>query len=254
MVEAPTIASLTWILLMGLAMSVLALSGSLTLLLPERVLRRALFPVVALAAGSLLGGALFHMLPHAVASAPHGSIAPWVWAAVGFAAFMALDQLLEWHHCHRTPSEHTAPLNWLILAADGLHNLLGGLGVGAVFVIDVEAGLVAWLAAAAHEVPQEIGDFGVLVHGGWTPRRALAWNLLSALTFPLGGVVAWLIGGAVDVGFLVAIGAGSFVYIAAADLIPEVKRSPRIAHTLERFLAFLLGAGLLLAVHLLMMA
>ncbi|PKN56258.1 MAG: zinc transporter [Deltaproteobacteria bacterium HGW-Deltaproteobacteria-14] len=240
-------ATLLWILAMGLVMAAIALVGAVTLVLPEPTLKRLLKPLVAFAAGSLVGGALFHMLPHAVHASGGESLAPWLWTAVGFTLFLALDQLMEWHHCHLPPSEHTAPPNALILTADALHNLLGGIAVGAVFVADVRAGLVAWTAAALHEVPQELGDFGILVHGGWPPRRALLWNFASALTFPLGGLLAWLIGGNIDVSFLVAIGAGSFLYIGAADLVPAVKRACTFATTSGRFVAFVLGVALLYA-------
>jgi zinc and cadmium transporter len=213
------------------------------------VLRRVLKPLVALAAGSLLGGALFHMLPHALHA--HGGPAHVVlaWVAVGFALFLALDQLLEWHHCHLPPGEHVRPLGPLLLVADAVHNLLGGLAVGAVFVLDLCAGLAAWVAAALHEVPQEIGDFGAIVHAGYPRGRALALNLASALTFPLGGVAAWWLQGAVDVAALVALGAGSSVYIAAADLLPEVKRSEALGETVLRFACFAAGCSLLYAAH-----
>jgi zinc and cadmium transporter len=245
---------LGWILGLGLAMSAIALVGSATLLLSEATLSRWIQPLVALAAGSLLGGALFHMLPEALGQGP-GATAPltvMLWVAAGFTSFLVLDQLLHWHHCHRTTSQHTAPLTWLLLVADGLHNFLGGLAVGAVLVIDLEAGIVAWVAAALHEIPQELGDFGVLVHGGWKPRRALFFNFLSALTFPLGGVLAWAIGGGgLDVHFLVALGAGNFIYIAAADLLPEIKGARRLVHVFERLVAFVIGMGGLLLVRLL---
>ncbi|MGM0577626.1 MAG: ZIP family metal transporter [Myxococcota bacterium] len=242
--------TLAWIVGSGLAMAGIALSGGLTLLLPEATLRRWIAPLVSLAAGALLGGALLHMLPHAVHALGHGP-APWLWTVAGFALFLAVDQLLEWHHCHRAPSEHVQPLTVLLLVADALHNFLGGLAVGAVFTIDIRAGLMAWFAAALHEVPQELGDFGVLVHGGWGPRKALTWNLISGLTFPLGGVIAWGLGAVVPVGFLVALGAGNFLYIAGADLVPEFKRSERLRDTGLRFAFFLLGAGALAAVLLL---
>lgn len=236
--------TLAAILVFGLLMSLIALVGGVTLLMSERMLARALPLLVALAAGSLLGGALFHMLPAALERATT-PLDPMIWAAAGFVAFLLLEHGLHWHHCHRPPSEHRQPLTILVLVADALHNLLGGLAIGAIFVLDVGAGMAAWLGAAAHEIPQELGDFGILVHGGWSARRALLYNLLSALTFPVGALVAYLAAGRIDVGFLAAFGAGSFVYIAAVDLLPELKGSGGAKwHVL---VVFLFGLGLLLA-------
>jgi zinc and cadmium transporter len=231
----------------GLSMSLIAVIGGLFVLLPEPTLRRWLMPLVAFAAGSLLGGAFFHMLPHALA-VDKQSGAVMLWVAVGFTAFFALDQLLEWHHCHRLPSEHVRPLGPLLLVADGVHNLLGGLAIGAIFLVDIRAGIAAWIAAALHEIPQEIGDFGAIVHAGYSRRKALLYNFLSALTFPLGGVIAYGLGQSIRVHFLVALGAGNFLYIAAADLIPEIKRAERFRDTLLRFVFFVLGVALLFAV------
>lgn len=237
--------TLLMILGFGILMSLIALVGGLAVFLPEATLKRWLKPLVAFAAGSLLGGAFFHMIPHALAAGPGRPVMLWV--VVGFTAFFALDQLLEWHHCHRAPSEHVRPLGPLLLVADGVHNLLGGLAIGAIFVVDLRAGVAAWIAAALHEIPQEVGDFGAIVHAGYSPRRALAYNFVSALTFPVGGVAAYVMGQGVDVSFLVALGAGNFLYIAGADLIPEVKRAERLHDTGVRFLFFVLGAALLFA-------
>lgn len=242
-------ATLLFIVGFGFLMSLIAIIGGLFVLLPEATLRRWLKPLVAFAAGSLLGGAFFHMLPHALAAAgPQGPVMLWV--VVGFAAFFALDQLLEWHHCHRPPSEHVKPLGPLLLVADAAHNLLGGLAIGAIFVVDVRAGIAAWIAAALHEIPQEIGDFGAIVHSGYSRGKALWYNFLSALTFPLGGVIAYGVGQSMNVHFLVALGAGNFIYIAAADLIPEVKRAERLSDTVRRFLFFTMGVALLFAAKL----
>ena len=230
----------------GFLMSLIALIGGLFIFLPEATLKRWLKPLVAFAAGSLLGGAFFHMLPQALGAGGQGDQVM-LWVVVGFTAFFALDQLLEWHHCHRLPSEHVRPLGPLLLVADGVHNLLGGLAIGAIFLVDIRAGIAAWIAAALHEIPQEIGDFGAIVHAGYTRRRALFYNFLSALTFPLGGVVAYVIGQSMSVHFLVALGAGNFLYIAAADLIPEVKRAEQLRETGIRFVFFVLGVSLLLA-------
>lgn len=113
------------------------------------------------------------------------------------------------------------------------------------FLVDIRAGLSAWLAAALHEVPQEVGDFGAIVHAGMPSRRALLLNFLSGLSFPLGGLVAWQVGGTCDVQPLVAIGRGNLLYVAASDLIPEVKHSERFVEAACRFGAFVVGVLLL---------
>lgn len=238
--------TLLTILVFGFLMSLIAIIGGLFILLPEKVLKRWLKPIVAFAAGSLIGGAFFHMLPHAL-STSQPTISVLVWVVVGFTAFFALDQLLEWHHCHRMPSEHVQPLGPLLLIADGVHNFLGGLAIGAIFVVDIRAGIAAWIAAALHEIPQEIGDFGAMVHAGYSRSKALLYNFISALTFPLGGAIAYGVGQHINVYFLVALGAGNFLYIAGADLLPEVKQAEQLWETGVRFSFFVLGVCVLYA-------
>jgi zinc and cadmium transporter len=241
--------TLSWIVGTGLLMSAIALVGSLTLLLREETLERLIRPIVAFAAGSLLGGAFFHMLPAAIS----GGLAPATASLsllVGFTVFLALEQFLHWHHCHRASSDCKQPLTYLILVGDGLHNFLGGVGVGAVFLVDVRLGIAAWLAAAVHEIPQELGDFGVLIHGGWDRGQALILNFLSGLTFLLGGIVAYAASAAFDVTVLVPFSAGNFVYIGASDLIPEVNKHAKPGVNVACFLAFVGGLVLLWVVRL----
>lgn len=226
----------------GMAMSLIALVGSLTLVLPTATMQRILLPLVAVAAGALLGGALFHMMPEAIRAAG-ADLLLWIVFALGFLTFYMLEQYLHWHHCHDVPCERK-PVGYLILAADGLHNLIGGVAVGASFTLGVPVGIATWLAAAAHEVPQELGDFGILAHAGWGIRRALTMNFLSALTFPLGAVAAYLLSGAFDVTLLVPFAAGNFVYIAASDLLPRLVEPVAMRQKIENTLA--LAGGLLL--------
>ena len=237
-----------WILSGGLLMSAIALIGSVTLLLKAATLDRIIMPLVAFAAGSLLGGAFFHMLPAALQSAP-GDPTVFLWTLVGFVVFFALEQFLHWHHCHRASSDCKKPLTYLILLGDGLHNFLGGLGVAGVFLIDVRLGIAAWLAAAAHEVPQELGDFGVLIHGGWKKGTALLLNLFSGLTFLAGGLLAYAASARVDVEFLVPFAAGNFIYIGASDLVPEVNKHRDISANVTHFVAFVAGIALLWAIR-----
>ncbi|WP_026452971.1 ZIP family metal transporter [Saccharomonospora iraqiensis] len=234
--------TLAWITIAGVTMALLALSGSITLVLPERIFNRVVLPLVALAAGSLLGGALFNMLPHSIDEL--GNTLPvYVWFAAGLLTFLVLEQYLHWHHCHRPVGAHR-PVGYLILVADGLHNLIGGLAIGAAFVTDIRLGIITWLIAAAHEVPQELGDFGILIHSGWSRARALAFNLVSAATILLGALAAYALSGQFNSAVLLPFAAGNFVYIALADLVPELTTTPaaheKTIHTLG------VAAGLLL--------
>jgi zinc and cadmium transporter len=238
-----------WIVVSGLAMSAIAMVGSATLVLSERALQVILLPLVAFAAGSLLGGAFFHMLPVGL-DAGMSDVAVYGLVLAGFAVFFGLEQFLHWHHCHRAEASCKKPLTYLILIGDGLHNFLGGLAVAGTFLIDIRLGIITWLAAAAHEVPQELGDFGVLVHGGWEKRRALLYNMYSALTFLVGGLIAYAASFRLDVSFLVPFAAGNFIYIGAADLIPEVKAHAEPKANVVHFAAFALGVVLMLAVKL----
>ena len=223
-------------------MSAIALVGSVTLLLGEQQWRRWVKPLVAFAAGALVGGALFHMLPGALATGltPMQTMAS---LALGFTLFFALEQFLHLHHCHHPSAECKQPLTYLILLGDGLHNFLGGLAIGGMFLLDVRLGITAWLAAAAHEIPQELGDYAVLRHGGWGRVEALAFNLMSGLTFLLGGLVAYAVAGQFDIRWLIPFAAGNFLYIGASDLVPEVNRARTMAENVRHFAAFVAGLG-----------
>ena len=230
-------------------MSAISLVGSVTLLLSERALHRVLTPLVAFAAGALLGGAFLHMIPAAAQQMSLDEL--FLLVLAGFAVFFALEQFLHWHHCHREAVGCKKPLTYLILIGDGLHNFLGGLAIGGIFLIDIRLGVLAWLAAAAHEVPQELGDYAVLLHGGWKKGSALLFNFLSGLTFLLGGVIVYVVGQRLNVIWLVPFAAGNFIYIGASDLIPEVKGHEKLSVSALHFASFLLGVVLLLVVKLL---
>ena len=240
--------TLLWLIITGLLMSGIALIGSVTLLLRPATVDKVLLPLVALAAGSMLGGALFHMIPAALLNLPVIQVSTYV--ALGFLMFFGLEQFLHWHHCHRAAATCRKPLTYLILLGDGLHNFLGGLSIAGVFLVDVRAGVAAWLAAAAHEVPQELGDFAALLHGGWTKKSALLFNFLSGLAFPAGALLAYMASSRFDVRWLVPLAAGNFIYIGASDLVPEVNKQHSLASSLIHFAAFVGGLASLLGLRL----
>jgi len=233
-------------------MSFIAFVGGLTLLLRKETFEKLILPLVALAAGSLIGGALFHMIPAALGSRFLSSIGVMSWLAAGFVTFFALEQFLHHHHCHRATAACKKPLGYLILVGDGLHNFLGGLAIGGTFLVDIRLGIATWLAAAAHEIPQELGDFAALVHSGMAKRRALLLNFISALTFPLGGIVAYAVSSQINTDFLIAYAAGNFLYIGASDLVPEVNKARTAKENIVHFFAFLAGLVLLFLIRLIL--
>jgi zinc and cadmium transporter len=126
----------------------------------------------------------------------------------------------------------------MILIADGLHNFIGGLAIAGSFLVSTEVGVITWVAAAAHEIPQELGDFGILVHGGWDKYQALLVNFVSAVMILPGALITYFVSSEIDTTFLLPFAAGNFIYIAASDLIPEVKHEKRLWKNLIHFAAF----------------
>lgn len=232
-----------WILTSTFAMSLIAWVGLITLFFKEQFLKKIIFPLVAFSAGALLGGAMLHMIPEALEEA--NGINIFLWVLIGFSLFLLLEQFIHWHHCHKAPSEHRHPVTYLILIADALHNFLGGMAIASAFIIDIKLGIITWLVAAAHEIPQEFGDFGILVHGGWDKMKALWFNFISALTVVLGGIVAYFLSSQINIIYLLAIAAGNFIYISSSDLIPEIKHAGSIKNKLIHFICFILGIALI---------
>jgi zinc and cadmium transporter len=231
-------------------MCLLALVGAITFFISEKVLQRLLLPLVALSAGSLLGGAFFHMIPESIEKTGT-DISVYLYVVIGFTFFLLIEQLLHWHHCHREETACKKPQTYLILIGDGIHNFIGGIAVAGTFLIDIRLGISTWLAAAAHEVPQEIGDFGVLVHGGWSKKKALLYNLLSASTFLLGGLLTYMLSFSNWIYYLIPFAAGNFIYIGASDLIPEVNKHKNFSNSMLHFICFCVGISILLGLRIL---
>ncbi|MEK7483337.1 MAG: ZIP family metal transporter [Planctomycetota bacterium] len=247
-------AQFLWILGSGILMSLFSLVGGISFLFSEATLKKMILPMVAFAAGSFMGAAFFHMIPTVLET---GTLEfSWIalWIMVGFSLFFMIEQFLHWHHCHRaeTDCNDTKPLNYLILLGDGLHNLLSGFFVAAAFMLNINAGIAAWLAELSHEIPQELGDFGILVHGGWSREKALFFNFLSSLTFPLGGIITYFASPYLSIEFLIPLAAGSFIYIAASDLVPEINKNHSLKTNIIHFFAFIAGVALLFLMHLLL--
>jgi zinc and cadmium transporter len=216
-----------WTLASVLLVSLVSLIGILALVGSERFLRRVLPVLVSFAVGALLGDALIHIIPELAEG--EGLTRGITFVIVSsIVAFFVLEKFIHIHHRLDSPGEghfHPVVLNNLI--GDGVHNFVDGAVIAGAFLASVPLGIATTVAVALHEIPQEIGDLGVLVHAGLTPRRAILFNLASALTAVVGAVLALLIAGVAS-GIerpLLAISAGAFIYIAGADLIPELHRA-----------------------------
>jgi len=239
--------TLIWILGSTFIISLISLVGLICLFLNEKLLKNIVLLLVALSSGSLMGGAFLHLLPETlIKTGPLLSM--FLWLLFGFSIFFLLEQFLHWHHCHKTPSEHKRPVTYLILLADGVHNFIGGLAIAGSFLVSIETGIVTWLACAAHEIPQEFGDFGILIHGGWEKYKALFFNFISALTIIPGGLLVYFASTSIDTTFLLPFAAGNFIYIAASDLIPEIKSKESLTKGLAHFFLFIMGILLILFV------
>ncbi len=228
------------IILANFIISLASFVGVITLFFKEDILRKIVRPLVAFSAGSLLGGAFLHLLPESIERAS-GEQNMFLIAIFGFALFFLLEQFIHWHHCHKPPSEHKHPVTYLILFSDSIHNFLDGLAIGAAFLLDFKVGIATSVAILAHEIPQEFGDFGILIYGGWHKFKALFFNFLTGLTAVLGGVIAWWAAKDINTLYLLPFAAGNFIYIASSDLIPEIKHSKKVKNNLIHFSAFAFG-------------
>lgn len=236
--------TLFWIILTTLATTMISLVGVVTLLLKESVLRRITVPLVALSAGALLGGAMLHLIPESL-EAIGDTHEVMLWTILGFVIFLILEQFIHWHHCHKMVSEHKHPVTYLILISDAVHNFIDGVVIGAAFLVSVPLGIATTLAVIAHEIPQELGDFGVLIHGGWKRSQAIIFNFLSGVTMMFGGVLVWFLSEGIDVKYLLPFAAGNFIYIATADLVPEFKGCMSTKKNLFNFIFFIFGIFLM---------
>ncbi|HEX8386682.1 MAG TPA: ZIP family metal transporter [Rubricoccaceae bacterium] len=232
-----------WVLalLSVFAISLVSLAGVSALALGRERLERAVFLLVAFAVGAMFGGAVLHLIPEAYEALGPGLL-PGLLVLAGVGAFFVLEKFLHWHHAHDLPgaevetgghhhghahpAESPGHLAAMSIAGNVAHNFIDGAIVAASYLVSVETGVVTTLAVVLHEIPQEIGNFGVLVYGGYTPRRALGVNFASGLVGLLGAALTLVAGQAVDglADVLLPITAGAFLYIAGSDLIPELNR------------------------------
>lgn len=231
--------------------SLVSLIGIFTLSLKEEILRKYIFVLISLAVGALLGDALIHLIPEALENSPNTNLTG-ILIIIGILIFFILEKFLHWHHHGEDKEEsHVHPVGKLVLFSDGIHNFIDGMIIGASFLISVPVGLATTLAVILHEIPQEIGDFAVLLHAGYTKMRALWLNFLSAL-LAIAGVLAVLMLGEKQslILWILPIAAGGFIYIAVADLIPELQKTKEAKNSIWQIVAVVIGVLAMVALTL----
>jgi zinc and cadmium transporter len=229
--------------------SVLSLTGIFLLSYKGNYFREYISLFIGIAVGALLGDAFIHLIPEAFAET-EAEMTTSLLVISGILLFFVLEKILHWHH-HGEDAEasHIHPVGKLVLVSDGLHNFLDGVIIAASFMVSIPVGLATTLAVMLHEIPQEVGDFAVLIHAGYTKRRALFLNFLSALTALLGGVFFFALGEIATsvTTYFIPLTAGGFIYIAVADLIPELHKSKRRRDSVYQIGAVILGVFMMVA-------
>jgi zinc and cadmium transporter len=240
-----------WLWTIGsvVVISLISLIGVVTLSLNKTKLRAMLLFMVSFAVGGLFGDAFIHLLPQSF-EALGANLKTSLYVLAGFFIFFILEKFIRWRHCHiPTSKEHIHPVATLNIIGDGVHNMLDGMIVAASFAVSVPIGIATTLAVILHEIPQEIGDFGILVYSGISVKKALFLNFLSALTAVVGAIIALLLESRIK-GFstyLLPITAGGFLYIGGSDLIPELHKEDhvKISTSLLQLVFIMLGIGIM---------
>ena len=232
---------LGWILIFSFLGSVFCLIGGIFLLWRQKLAKRIAIYLISFAAGALLGAAFLHMLPEVVDAEGNNIL---IYVLIGVLLMFLVEKFLLWYHCHfRECPVHG--FTYTILIGDGIHNFIDGIIIGISFLISIPLGVTTALAIAFHEIPQEIGDFGILIYAGWKRAKVLFYNLLMALATPLAAVLAYFAASFLDKALipLIAFAAGNFIYIASSDLIPEIHKETKPSKAV--FQSICLGLGIL---------
>ena len=252
-------------LLSVVIVSLISTVGLFSFFIKESLLKRMLLYLVSFSVGALLGDAFIHLIPQAAEKGFTVEISLFIIS--GIVVSFVIEKIIHWRHCHvmygsidncKDRSHHRdyhnhEPLAWMNLFADGVHNFIDGLVIGASYLVSVPIGVATTIAVVFHEIPQELGDFGILLHAGFSKWKAVGYNLLFGLTAVLGVVLAFVFGSSTEmlIKFLVPFAAGSFIYIAASNLIPELQKEVKVSHSIMQLVTFILGIMVMAALILL---
>lgn len=236
---------LAYIILATIIVSLISFVGVITLTLKSSLLNKILLVLIGLSAGALMGGAFLHLLPETIESSEKFDVPMldlFLFVLVGFVLFFIIEKVLHWRHCHKGECDvHT--FRYMNLIGDSIHNFIDGLIMAASFVVSIPLGITTTIAISAHEIPQEIGDFGVLIYGGFSKKKALTLNFFVALTAVLGGIIGYFISSRIEstVLYILPFAAGGFIYIAATDLVPEIRKELDMKKYMATLAVFIFG-------------
>jgi zinc and cadmium transporter len=240
---------LLWIIGATVVDGLAAFVGVFTLFLSDKKLKKLLIKLVAFSAGALLAGGFIHLIPEALDNLQAEIVFGFV--IIGFILFFLLERFLHWHHCHDGKCD-VHQVTYLILIGDGIHNFVDGVIIAVSFIVSVPFGIVSTLLILGHEVPQELGDYGILVYGGMSKTRSLMYNFIAQLTAVLGGIIGYFLSNTIQsvIPYILPFAAGGFIYIAASDLVPELHKEPDLQKSLVSFGFFLVGVIFMIAIKL----
>jgi len=223
--------------------SLVSLIGVFSLSLKEKMIKKYISLFISLAVGALLGDAFIHLIPEAFENSSN-SVLVSLLIITGILLFFIIEKFLHWHH-HEDDTEinHIHPVGKLLLFTDGFHNFIDGIIIGVSFLVSVPIGIATTLAVVLHEIPQEIGDFAVLIHSGYDKKKALFLNFISALMAIVGVLIALIFGSIAETFslWILPIAAGGFIYIAVADLIPELQKTKESKHSISQIATVIIG-------------
>lgn len=232
-----------------IVISLVSLLGVLTLTINRKILKKIILYLVSFAIGGLLGDAFIHLIPESLEKINIDTVS--ILLLAGIVLFFILEKIIRWRHCHNTNCEeenHTHSVASINLISDSFHNFIDGVLIAASFLVDIRLGLTTSLAIFFHEIPQEVGDFGILIHSGFKVKKALLYNFVSALFAILGAIVILIFRTdfSTSINYILPITAGGFLYIAATDLIPELHKKNVMMENIFQVLFMLVGIGIML--------
>lgn len=235
-----------FILISVFLVSLVSLIGVFLLSLQQQFLKTILLYLVSFAAGALFANVFLHILPEMVEVVPdtHNGFAL---VLLGIVLSFLLEKFIHWHHCHNLDCSCPQPVGTMMLIGDGMHNMTDGILIAAAYLVDTELGIATTVAVILHEIPQEIGDFAVLLHSGWSRKKALLANFMSALTAFLGAIAVLVLhehAHNIEL-LLLPIIAGNFLYIAGSDLIPILHKETTTKNAMLQFLSLVAGIALM---------